>query len=256
MDESTGRLAFEDAGGDRTLHDFFLVSPTFRLGANPAETSLAGHVFPVSPELPYVARLGGNRMLLGQDGAPLNIESFGLGARGARRRDGSHVGNYANDVNNRESAIQVAPGVAYRRLAEQHLAAAGRVDPVGDVEAMYRDLLPEEVTYNAEVAGFRQDFEAAMHKAAYLSAIEEMAGGDPGEFARLYRLGAGEAGRIVNGGAAYRAKLAEAVQAGEYSPAARDAYFARFVDAPDHIHEQVYARAFREARESIAGRAP
>ena len=256
VDESSGKLSFEDAQGERTEHDFFLVSPTFQLGANPAERSLEDHVLPVTGEIPYVARVGQNRMVLRPDGVPLSVESYGLGARGVRRPDGSHVGNFANDVNNRESAIQVAPGLAYRRLAEQHLATAGRIDPVGDVEAMYRDLLPDEAAYDAEVGQYREDFESAMHKAAYLNAIEEIAGDDAAEFARLYRLGANEADRILHGGAAYQAKLVEVAQSGEFNPASRDAYFDRFVDAPDHIHEQVYARAFREARETFAGMQP
>ena len=253
VDESTGKLSFVDAHGERTQHDFFLVSPTFRLSANPAERSLGGHVLPLTEEFPYVARVGQNRMLLRQDGVPLGIESHGLGAKGVRLPDGSYVGNFGNDVNNRESAIQLAPGLAYRRLAEQHLATAGRVDPVGDVEAMYRDLLPERSAYDAEVARFAEDFDSAMRKAAYLEAIEEISHGNAEEFAHLYSQGSTEPERLLRGGAVYQSKLLEAVQAERFNPAARDAYFARFADAPDYIHEQVYARAFREARETFAG---
>ena len=254
---SDKRLAFVDKAGNRTMHDFFLVSPTFNLSANPAEASLAGQVAPLDPSEPHIARVGRNRMLLRQDGSPLNVESYSIAGKGIKRHNDSFVGMYAYDVNNRESAVQIAPGLAYKRLAQQHLAAAGRLDPVGDVDRMYEDLYPSEEAYHAEVVQFSGDFESALHKAALMREADRMAKDDPATFKQWYEIFS-EVAKTPEmlrelGRTAYEEELK---QIPEFSPASRDKYFGRFVDAPDHVHQQVYARAVREAKQALAGLEP
>ena len=255
-DGSPRALVFKDKTGAESLHDFFLVSPTFKLTDSPAEMSLQGQVEPLDAKAPQIARVGGNRLMRDPDKNPVNVESYSIAGKGIRRTDGSFVGTYAYDTNNRESAVQVAPGLAYRRLAIQLLAAAGRLDPVGEVETMYRDLYPAEDAYREEVESFRGDFESAMVKAALVRKAEELAGGDPEAFRSSYEIYARLAdqpeilarlARVVYGN--------EDIRIPEFAPASRDRYFGRFVDAPDHIHEQVYMRALREARMTLGGQA-
>ena len=253
-DGSPRALVFTDQTRTESQHDFFLVSPTFKLTDNPAEMSLQGQVEPLDAKAPQIARVGGNRMMRDPDGNPISVETYSIAGKGFRRADGSFVGIYAYDTNNRESAVQVAPGLAYRRLAMQFLAAGGRLDPVGEVEAMYLDMYPNEDAYREEVEKFRGDYESAMFKAALLRKAEELAGGDPGKFRSLYEQYARTAAEPERLG-----RLAREVCSGkelrfaEFEPASRDRYFARFVDAPDHIHKKAYIRALGEAKLSLAG---
>lgn len=252
-DSGSGRpLSFADHNGNRTEHDFFLVSPVFSLNANAAEASLAGQVEPVVPDDPAksnVPRVGQNRMIRRKDGAPLSVESYGLAGKGVRHGD-SWVGIFAYDVNNRESAVQVAPGLAYRRMAVQHLATAGRVDPVGDVEKLYEKHYGDDREYAKEVERFRGAFRSAMEKASFLRIAERIAGEDLFEFKRLYQ--AAEQGGLDRmkelGGEAYARDLE---QIRDFQPASRKRYFGRFVDAPEAVHELVYLQAAREAKEAF-----
>ena len=243
-------LSFVDQKGEKTEHDFFLVSPTFQRSANPAERSLEGQVDPIDVTAPSVARVGQNRMLSRFDGAPLNVEDYGLSGRGVWGSEASLVGVYGPDVSNRESAVQVAPGLAYRRMAQQHLAAAGRLDPVGDVEAMYTDLYPDEEAYRNEVEAFKGNFDSAMEKAAYLRTVESRTNENPQLHLEFYEKARTPEGRREIGRVAYEEERAQ-IEA--FSPTGRDQYFSRFLDAPDHIHEQVYLRALSEAKLSLVG---
>ena len=248
-------LVFTDKQGKTYNQDFFVVSPTFKLTANKAETSLAGQVTPLDPvEAPHIARTSGSRKLLDKEGVPTSIENFGIASKGIRLRNGSTIGMYAYDVNNRESAVQVVQGLRYRRAAEAIQASVGRGDPIGTVERMYRDALPEERAYRAEAEGFRADFESAMYKAALMRKIEKDAGEDPAEFRRLYKRYlevAGTKAGIAQLGRAAMEEMGEKMP--EYAPPGRDDYFDRFVDAPDHIHQEVFMRAVREAVQIAGG---
>ena len=251
IDESGKRLNFVDARGNPSTHDIFVVSPVFKRESNPAEMSLAGQVDPIDAETPSAGRMGFNRMLLRDDGVPLNVESYGLGAAGVRRGDGSTAGKYAFDLTHKASGKQVGGGLAYRRMAEQHLATAGRLDPIGDVEAMYREVYAgKEEAYRAEVEKFRGDYEEVMQKAAFLRCAERSAAG-PEEYRALYEAAREPEQRRELGGEAYQREL-ERIP--EFNPAGSDAYFSRFVDFPESVHQQVYERAVREARESLTAR--
>ena len=251
VDESGKRLSFVDARGKPSTHDIFVVSPVFKRAANPAEMSLAGQVEPIDAGTPSAGRLGPNRMLLREDGVPLNVESYGLGAAGVRRSDGSTVGIYAFDLVHKASGKQVAGGLAYRRMAEQHLAAAGRLDPVGDVEAMYKQAYAgKEEAYRAEVEKFRGDYDEVMQKAAFLRCAERSVA-RPEEYRARYEAAGDPERRRELGGEAYQRELQRIP---EFNPTGSDAYFRRFVDFPESVHQQVYEQAVREARESLTAR--
>lgn len=250
VDKSGKRLVFIDGKGERTEHDFFLVSPVFNREANPVERSLAGKVDPIDARIPSAGRMGANRMLLRPDGAPLSVESYGLGASGVRPDEKSVLGLYAHDIAHKASGAQVATGLACRRLAEQHLAAAGRLDPVGDVEAIYQALLAGmETDYNVEVEKFRGAFDEGMQKAAFLRVAARMATG-PAEYRELYQAADDPQRRAELGGEAYRQ---EVQQIPAFNPPSCREYFGRFVDFTDRIHQQVYEKAFEEARQSMSG---
>ena len=251
VDESGKRLNFVDARGNPSTHDIFVVSPVFKRESNPAEMSLAGQVDPIDAETPSAGRMGINRMLLRDDGVPLNVESYGLGATGVRRGDGSTAGIYAFDLAHKASGKHVAGGLAYRRMAEQHLATAGRLDPIGDVEAMYREVYAgKEEAYRAEVEKFRGDYEEVMQKAAFLRCAEQSAAG-PEEYRALYEAARDPERRRELGGEAYQRELQRVPK---FNPTGSDAYFSRFVDFPESVHQQVYERAVRETKESLTAR--
>ena len=249
---SSPPLIFRDFAGNESRHDVFVVSPIFNLKANPAELSLTGQVAPLHADTPHIARVGPNRMFRGTDDTPLSVESFSNASKGTRASRESFIGVYAYDVNNRDSAVQVSSGLAHRRLAEMHLSAAGWLDPYGDVQKMYQDLYPNEEAYRAEVETFRGDFASATYKAALMRQAERLAGDDPNEFRRLYEIYA-EAARDPNKlrDLGNQALAGESAEMPEFTPASREKYFGRFVDAPDHIHERVYRRAFQEAKSTL-----
>ena len=249
VDESGKRLSFVDGKGQLTKHDFFLVSPHFDREENPAEKSLAGKVHALDPASPSAARFGGNRMVLRDDGVPLNVESYGLGLGGHQRDEHSTVGFYAIDLFHKASIRSLGVDVAYRRLAEQHLAAAGRLDPVGDVEAMYREEFAGlDSAYRVEVEKFRHNYQEAMQKAAFVRIAERMSG-NAAEFRRLYEMAGDPERRKELGGEAYLRAVREIPA---FSPPGADDYFGRFVDFPPYVHQRVYERAFREARDALS----
>ncbi|MCY4563605.1 MAG: hypothetical protein OXE40_03895 [Gammaproteobacteria bacterium] len=136
-------------------------------------------------------------------------------------------------------------GLAYRRMALEHLEASGFEFPQETLEGLYRERLPSESEYEAEVKSFEKDYREAMRKAAYFRAIEEIAGEDAGEFRRLYGFGADEAGRQRHGGPRY-AELVAQIPA--FAPPSAEEYYSRFDDHPLEIHEQVYGEAIELAR--------
>lgn len=139
-------------------------------------------------------------------------------------------------------------GFAYRRMAVAHLEAAGFANPLETLEGLYREFLPSESEYEAEVETFEKDYQEAMRKAAYFRAIEETAGEDAKEFGRLYPFGADEKGRRLHGGTRY-AEFVEQIP--PFAPPSAEEYYARFDDHPPAIHEQVYRKAFALARAGL-----
>jgi hypothetical protein len=58
------------------------------------------------------------------------------------------VNIFCFDINNRDSAFTQAQGLAYRRMAQEHLAAAGFVNPIEVVEELYKKYLPSDEEFD------------------------------------------------------------------------------------------------------------
>lgn len=254
------------ATADGTLRfDAFIVSPTLQRRAEPAVRSLSGQVEPVHPDVPDLPKLVSGRRIVAKGGQPSHVEDYGLNGKGATvPGTQSRVGGFALDVNNRESATDVAPGLALRDMAAEHLAAAGVENPFELLAAMYEEELPSHDDYDAEVVRFAPHHQSLAVKAEFLRAAEQAAQGEAGRFASLART-ARSGSRVRAQGALLEplikgpqreadrfrgpsAQFADAMDAREpFKPAPRDEYFARFVDAPLHVHEAVYGKALAHA---------
>jgi len=179
-------LSFTAHDGAKAAFDAFIVSPTFNRGEEPAIASLTGQVKAADPRIPDIGEVTMNRRILAKNGQATHLEDYSLNGKGAPvpgSRSRSYV--FSTDVNNRESATDVAPGLAYRRMAQEHLAAAGFKDPVEKVESLYQKHFPSDEAYAAEVARFAPHFDAAIIKAEFLKAAELAAHDDAKAFKDL-----------------------------------------------------------------------
>jgi hypothetical protein len=274
---------FSAEGGERALtltgrdglrgsFDAFIVSPIFRQGAEPVLASLAGQVRPAHPQTPAHPEVGLNRQIVAANGEPVHVEDYSLNGRGAMVPGTRNLLNaFADDVSSRESAVQTARGLALRRMAHEHLAAAGVQNPARIIETLYRQLLPKDAEHDREAAGFAADFERGMVKAESLRAAETAAGDDGVAFALL--AAATRTGSSVRSHAALidqrvalaegdRQTLLQSLQASEtladsvaalprFKPASNADYQRRFVDAPMRLHEQVYSIALDLAKSHL-----
>ena len=257
-DKNAKPLLFTSGSGDdktTTSHDLFLVSPTFQRDKDPLVESLKGKVDRLDPRVaPGYGMIGPHRMYQRQ-GMPIHLEEYGLAGQGAWVTDGSSkLGIFAQDVSNRESAVTLAPGLTYRRFAQAAVDAAGYKNPVAEVDELYDKQLPSEAEYAEEVQKFGPHYYEGMRVAKYLQIIETEAGDDPEKYLELYDAGRTEQGRRDHGGTAYEEAI-KLIPAGqeqsvgeqrgipEYQPGSKDAYFKRYVDVPDMIHEMVYIKA-------------
>ncbi|MDD9962937.1 MAG: hypothetical protein OXU70_12690 [Gammaproteobacteria bacterium] len=246
-------LSFTDDAGNVTKHDLFLVSPTFQRSRNPAEASLKDQVDSAGERAKGSWQVGPHRRVWTNRKELSHLEDNGLTGKGmavlneAGRR--TTIGAFAVDVNNRESAVQLAPGLAYRRFSQQHLAAAGERNPAEVVDALYEECLPTDVEYREEAEKFRDVYHETMERAAFLKVIEGVENDDPNHYEELYAKGRTAEGRELAGGAAY---LREKARIPPFSPANMREYFGRFVDAPEHIHQRVYMRALDLATHRLA----
>jgi hypothetical protein len=172
-------LAFEAHDGAQSQFDAFIVSPTFNRGQEPAVASLRGQITPAHSNIPDIGEVTTNRRILDQNRQPSSVEDYSLNGKGGRvpgTRNTAAV--FATDVNNRESGVDVAPGLAFRRMAHEHLAAAGVQNPAAEVEKLYQRHMPSNTAHAAEVATFERHFDTAITKAAALKSAELAAGGD------------------------------------------------------------------------------
>lgn len=268
VDDSDGRLSFTAKNGETRKFDVFIVSPVMKRSAEPAVTSLNGQVKPIDPALPDMGEVAFNRMLITKDGKKSHVELYGLDGKGAFiPGTKSKAGIFATDPNNRESAESVAPGLALRRLAQAHLAAAGIPDPVGVVEKMYEKLLPEDDAFDKEVKNFEADFDELMALNEYSKAAEGAADTDAEFFGAMVEKARTPASR--KSAAAVARKIREKnlqdpenqdlinryletlrrYEAGlqtvpKFSPTTNMNFQKRFVDAPISMHEAIYRHAF------------
>jgi hypothetical protein len=72
-----------------------------------------------------------------------NVEDFSINGKGEFIPNTKiKVNIFGYDVNNRDSALTQAQALAYRRMAQEHLAAAGFANPIEVVEELYKKHLP------------------------------------------------------------------------------------------------------------------
>ena len=148
-------------------------------------------------------------------------------------------------------ASGVPPDTAsiYRRLATAHLMAAGFESPEAIIDGLYADEVPAPDAFAGEVASFESAYVEAMRVAVYCRTIEDLAGEDAAEFARLYKLGRNEQSRRQHGGKLYLSLVEEIPP---YSPPSVQEYTGRFEDYPEDIHERVLRRAAKLAMERLS----
>ncbi|MDE0283228.1 MAG: hypothetical protein OXN26_01575 [Gammaproteobacteria bacterium] len=194
-------LSFTDNQGKKTEHDFFLVSPTFQRQKDPVAASLEGQVDSIHPAHPSYGKVGMHRMLQ-TSGEPAHLEAHDLSGKGIRVSGQSTLGIFATDVNNKESAVQIAPGLAYRRFAQEAMAAAGFKNPVEEIDNLYEKHLPSNEAYQGEADKFQDHYHVGMRVAKYLEIIERKAK-TPDEYQKLYEAGRTEEGRKLHGGEEY-----------------------------------------------------
>ncbi|TWC67347.1 hypothetical protein [Herbaspirillum sp. SJZ099] len=268
--------------------DAFVVSPTFDRKAEPALTSLAGQVKSVHKDVADLPELTGNRLMLRPDSVNsqegrLPIQDFGYNGAGAMLGR-NKVGLVSYDVNNRDSAYDVSPGLTLRRMAQEHLFAAGLTGAFNVVEGMYDEEAEIDAdAFRAEVSKFADAFESGQKKTAFVKSVEKAVKEDPAALkkgdtfaglAHLFatsKLGVDAAAVVAKHmandpdkfGVADDERMRAFVAAGveydgkkgslpKFNPASQEKLFARFVDYPLHIHQAVYARAKAFAEETPA----
>ena len=241
-------LSFTDNQGKITEHDFFLVSPTFQRQKDPVAASLEGQVDSIHPDHPSYGKVGMHRMVRAS-GEPAHLEAHDLSGKGIRVSGQSTLGIFAYDLNNKDSAVQVAPGLTYRRFAQETMAAAGVKNAIEEVDKFYERYLPSHEAYRSETEKFHGHYNEAMRIAKYLEIIERKAK-NPEQYLEMYEAGRKEETRGTYGGEDYL-KATEGIP--DYSPASEVDYFERYVDAPDYVHEMVYTNATLIASQRLLG---
>jgi hypothetical protein len=262
-------LSFTSKDGQSAQFDAFIVSPTFDRSAEPVIRSLSGQVKPAHDAIPTLPQVGQNRRLLTKDGMASNVQDFSLNGKG-EPIPGSRakIGVFATDVNNKESATDVAPGLAFQRMALAHLTAAKIPGAARVLDEIYsKSLRPNEEEFNKEVALFKPFFKEAMDRAAFLESVSKAVGDDPAAFKELATRGRAREGRenllsrynfsqeqapgnnatvrrYVNAMRSYSEKRRLLP---EFKAPSRDDYYNRFVDVPIHIHEAAYKEALKLA---------
>jgi hypothetical protein len=262
-------LSFTGKDGQSAQFDAFIVSPTFNRSAEPVIRSLSGQVKPAHEAIPTLPQVGRNRRLLTKDGTASNVQDFSLNGKG-EPIPGSRakIGAFATDVNNKESATDVAPGLAFQRMALAHLTAAKIPGAARVLDEIYsKSLRPNEEEFNKEVALFKPFFKEAMDRAAFLESVSKAVGDDPAAFKELATRGRAREGRenllsrynfsqeqapgnnatvrrYVNAMRSYSEKRRLLP---EFKAPSRDDYYNRFVDVPIHIHEAAYKEALKLA---------
>jgi len=151
--------------------------------------SLGGQVEPAHPQLPDLPQVTTNRRIVTKGGEPSHVEDFSLNGKGDTvPGTRAKVNVFATDVNNRESATDVAPALAYRRFAAEHLAAVGVPNAVERVEALYAKHVAgiDETDYDQEVARFRPHLDILQNAASLVRAAGTVDDGDGAKFASIF----------------------------------------------------------------------
>lgn len=275
-----GQHALSVTGRDGQVLEFdaFVVSPTFQRKANSAVMSLEGQNQPMHPQLPEVGRVAVNRRILSQEGKASNVQDFSLNGKGGAVNIGGNqwrkTAVFAYDVNNRESAVETARGLALQRLAKEHLVAAGFEQADQMLEGLYRSLQPTDAAHDKEAAQFKPHFHAAMTRSSFLEAASMAANGDGETFKKLAEVSrqitAHEQPKVKTMAALMEPFMGVAPEEGErasaryadalakpaaFKPSSNADYQQRFVDLPLQTHEKVYEMALQKANARLAFRA-
>jgi hypothetical protein len=272
-DGTTKPLSLTAHDGRRTEFDAFIVSSTFNRGAEPVLRSVDTQAKPAHPDVPHHPEVTSHRRVVDKDDQATAVEDFSLNGKGVKVPGTGNTSNaFAFDVGNRDSAVQVAPALALRRMAHEHLRAAGFDNPAQAIDELYNKHLPSDDEHNREAAGFAKHFDAGMVKAESLKAAAVAAGDDGQAFKRVAE--AARAGSVVKTHASLidarlgldpvldanefknsksaSSSLADGLAARpQFEPASNADYQKRFVDMPLQMHEQVYASALRMAEERL-----
>jgi hypothetical protein len=257
-------LSLRATDGSKPEFDAFLVAPTLTRVGDPALASLKGQILPADARVQDLPTIASQRRIVAADGTPSRVEDFGFNGVGAWASRKSKVGAFAFEVNNRDSSVADGPRMAAMRMAAAHLKAAGFSDPEQEVANLFDARIPSDEQYAKEVKQFARPFESLQRKARLVEAAAIGAPSSGVEYARLTRFATSGAdvklrtalweGRNpdmpVESG--LRLKGVQHLSEGNgtevpFDPAPKSAYFARFVDSPQHVCDAVYADALKMA---------
>ncbi len=122
------------------------------------------------------------RLLVGQDGMPLNVYECGMIGQGARvqNADGtfSLVGMRWPDTHGYANLMELVCQAPYLTLSFAILKSVGVKNPIAHIQEHYRANLPDPQVFNAETAMFEEAFGEILQKTAFLNLCEVIAGDD------------------------------------------------------------------------------
>ncbi len=162
------------------LHFHAILAPkTMTREANIILGSLVHYVREVAPGQPEYAK---GRLLVGQNGKPLNVYECGMIGQGARVRnaDGSIslVGMRWPDTHGYANLMELICQAPYLTLSFAILKSLGISNPVARLQEHYRANLPDPHIFDAETAKFESSFHEIQQKIAFLNLCEVLAGND------------------------------------------------------------------------------
>ena len=140
---------------------------------------LMRYVRQVAPGQPEYAK---GRLLVAQDGRPLNVYECGTIGQGARVRnaDGtfSCVGMRWPDTHGYANLIELVCQAPYLTLSFALLKSVGVSNPISHMQEHYRTSLPDSQVFDRETAKFEGAFLEILRKIAFLNLCKVLAGND------------------------------------------------------------------------------
>lgn len=259
-DETFGRL---DLRG--SLHDVFIVSPTFDSSEDPVASSLSQFMKPFDSSNPHFGTVGKFRKYQDRSGKSVPIESNGVAGLGFNLKNGglrSRVGTFAIDLNDRSSATGVSSSFTLRRMAVVHMKAAGIEDAEEKMEALYEKNKASLKDYDREVKKFESYFTEINEIWSFLKAIERIAGDDAEKYSKLYDEGLTNKGRVQMMERARKSPKNMDVKSAKmyfeevqnlpaFKPVSRDGFYERSIDTTDEEDAKMYNEALQLAKKQL-----
>lgn len=137
-----------------------------------------------------------------------------------------------------------AEGNAQMAAVLELIQSTGAPNAKQIVREIYTKAMPSKEQYEAEVRSFEPDFRSAKEMIEYLHLIEDKAGDDAKEYARLYDLGFTREGRKKGGGRAYADRVRKLPK---YRPLSYEQFVNELDDLPEHVHRAACEEAFARA---------